>query len=210
MAQPQQPAAPQQVDQQANAPALKSPAPSAQPRYLIAAYVLIAAGGLIGWLCYHFVKPGAPAAVAGLSAFAVFYVAAQAIERFIEPLSEFAGGALGENMDDAGQPAPKTKSALVMAALDVAKPKVTKNHVAQFRSNATVVMWGVASFLGMLVAGSLGLLLLRTVGISKSPSWVDILVTGLAIGGGTKPLHDLIGNISAAKESKQDSQRTAS
>ena len=112
-------------------------------------------------------------------------------------------------MDDAGAPAPTTKSALVQAAMDDTKPNVTKAHVAQFRSNATVVMWGVASFLGMLVSGCLGLLLLRTVGISKSPSWVDILVTGLAIGGGTKPLHDLIGNISAAKETKQDTQRAA-
>jgi hypothetical protein len=33
---------------------------------------------------------------------------------------------------------------------------------------------------------------------------LDILVTGLAIGGGTKPLHDLIGNLQASKDSKKD------
>ena len=29
-------------------------------------------------------------------------------------------------------------------------------------------------------------------------------MTGLAIGGGTKPLHDLISNLQAAKEDKKD------
>ena len=34
--------------------------------------------------------------------------------------------------------------------------------------------------------------------------WVDLLVTGLAVGGGTKPLHDLVSNLQASKEAKKD------
>jgi hypothetical protein len=37
---------------------------------------------------------------------------------------------------------------------------------------------------------------------------IDLLVTGLAIGGGTKPLHDLISNLQAAKIQKKDPSQT--
>jgi len=33
---------------------------------------------------------------------------------------------------------------------------------------------------------------------------LDLLATGLAIGGGTKPLHDLIKNLQEAKNDKKD------
>lgn len=33
---------------------------------------------------------------------------------------------------------------------------------------------------------------------------LDLLLTGLAIGGRSKPLHDLISNLQAAKDSRQD------
>ena len=65
-------------------------------------------------------------------------------------------------------------------------------------------MWALASFLGIVIAAWVGLGLLHTVGVQDAPRWVDVVVTGLAIGGGTKPLHDLIGNLQASKESKSD------
>ena len=37
---------------------------------------------------------------------------------------------------------------------------------------------------------------------------LDILVPGLAIGGGTDPLHDLISNLQAAKDNKKDPSPT--
>jgi hypothetical protein len=37
---------------------------------------------------------------------------------------------------------------------------------------------------------------------------LDLLVTGLAIGGGIKPLHDLISNVEAAKISKKHPSQT--
>ena len=37
---------------------------------------------------------------------------------------------------------------------------------------------------------------------------LDILVTGLAIGGGTKPLHDLISNLQAAKDNRKNPSQT--
>jgi hypothetical protein len=68
----------------------------------------------------------------------------------------------------------------------------------------------------MAVSAALGLYLLHAVGLPEGSwrggpfsaqglrRWVDLLVTGLAVGGGTKPLHDLISNLQASKEAKKD------
>jgi hypothetical protein len=53
----------------------------------------------------------------------------------------------------------------------------------------------------MLVSGYTGLFLLTTVGLHVT-GWLDVLVTGLAVAGGTKPLHDLISNISSSSPAK--------
>jgi hypothetical protein len=44
----------------------------------------------------------------------------------------------------------------------------------------------------MLVAAAMKLYLLNTVGITAGTPWEEILATGLIIGAGTKPLHDLV------------------
>ena len=76
--------------------------------------------------------------------------------------------------------------------------------VDQIRRNTAVVAWGVASFLGMLLCGWFGILLLRLTGLKGVPAELDIVLTGLAVGSGTKPLHDLISNVQKAKEQKED------
>ncbi|MDB5680191.1 MAG: hypothetical protein JWM94_3193, partial [Sphingomonas bacterium] len=34
------------------------------------------------------------------------------------------------------------------------------------------------------------------------PFWADLLVTGLVVGAGTKPLHDLVANLQKTKDTK--------
>jgi hypothetical protein len=61
-----------------------------------------------------------------------------------------------------------------------------------------VVTWGLASGLGCLACAVLGVGLLTAVmraGSSTPPPALDVLVSGLVVGAGTKPLHDLISNI---------------
>ena len=60
----------------------------------------------------------------------------------------------------------------------------------------------------MLAAGGLGLLLLHAIGLTKAPIWLDVLVTGLAIGSGTKPLHDLISNMQQSSGEKEQPATT--
>jgi hypothetical protein len=45
-------------------------------------------------------------------------------------------------------------------------------------------------------------------GLKTVPEFADILLTGLAIGGGSKPLHDLISRIEKAKNNASDPPET--
>jgi hypothetical protein len=68
----------------------------------------------------------------------------------------------------------------------------TGAKAAQETANKVVVMFALASAIAMILSGWLGVFLLAMIGVHDVPVVVDIAVTGLAIGGGTKPLHDLI------------------
>jgi hypothetical protein len=155
----------------------------------------------------------------GVSIFALFYIAAQAIERLLEPLSSFYGRTKASAEAGAALPAAATANArytkseavkerdkalafndATTAAADAAW---WQEMVDQIRRNTTT-LWAVASMLGMIAAGWLGLLLLHAVKAPNAPRWLDIILTGIVIGGGTKPLHDLIGNIQNAKEKKEN------
>ncbi len=102
----------------------------------------------------------------------------------------------------------------------------TQAKLDQQRADKAVAYWALASILGLLLSATLGLYLLHIVGLrgdglAADGTWavgilsaagirhmIDLLVTGLAIGGGTKPLHDLISNLQAAKVSKKDPSQT--
>jgi hypothetical protein len=106
------------------------------------------------------------------------------------------------------------------AAVDLAA--AAQAELEQRRADKAIAFWALASALGLLVSATLGLYLLHIVGLrddglATDGTWaggalsasgfrhmLDLLVTGLAIGGGTKPLHDLISNLQATKDSKKD------
>ena len=80
------------------------------------------------------------------------------------------------------------------------------------RRLTAVVTWGVATGLGFLLCAVLNITLMQAVranGSGQPPFWADLLVTGLVVGAGTKPLHDLVANIErgkSGKNSKRDSR----
>ena len=76
--------------------------------------------------------------------------------------------------------------------------------VDRIRRNTTVITWAIASFIGMAVCGALGILFLRAIGFEGTPAAVDVVISGLAVGSGTKPLHDLISSIQKANEERED------
>ncbi|WP_148616057.1 hypothetical protein [Nocardioides rubriscoriae] len=156
--------------------------------------------------------------VDGMTIFAVFFVGATAIERLLEPLSSAilpqetkkqVAGAKKDAAQDVthelalqimafpADPATETR-ARARASLDEAAEAA--QDVADRDWYRTVAFWALASVVAIVASASLDLYFLGTVGIASPSRWEEILATGLILGAGTKPLHDLIELLSAKKD----------
>jgi hypothetical protein len=169
-------------------------------RHIGIAYAVVVSGAFIGWGLWNWINPSDYHPAAGVSIFALLYIFAQSIERILEPFSSYVGSATVDG---------KTVSKAAALRALAADPSPAKKAVAdQARRARGIVLWGVASALGMVASGAFGVFLLRAAGATSVRPFFDILVTGLAIGSGTKPLHDLISNIQKSKEGKEDAAAT--
>jgi len=145
---------------------------------LVLSALLALAFAHFGWATKAF-KP-AQTGTADFALFAGFYVAAQVIERLLEVVSPVLPLWSVPGTDEA------TKA-------------------AHAKADRAALLLGVATVAGVLASCAFGLYFLAAVGIgvettahgsvSTVPRWIDVLATGLIIGAGTKPLHDLITNI---------------
>lgn len=143
----------------------------------------------------------------GASAFALFYVAAQAIERAIEPFT---------NVVLNTAPAKSHLAAAVAAALttssetDGQTAAQKQDELDQLRGERSLLWWAVATIAGMWVSAALGLYFVGAIVKSSTAGLipVDILITGLVVGGGSKPLHDLISNVQKSANQKADPAET--
>lgn len=70
----------------------------------------------------------------------------------------------------------------------------------QAKANRAVIFGALGFVLAVLIAEWLGLYLVTAVGVGSVDLSLDVIITALAIGGGTKPLHDGIKRIEKAKE----------
>ena len=202
-----------------------------EPRAVAVSTMAIVLGLIASVVLNAVTNPRALVIPAGISVFALFYAVTQSTERLLEPFASLwdttlphrqardQSMAIAENMSIVGEPAAATEH-LRTAAEQQAK-------LDQQRSNRAVIYWAAASVLGLLLAGVLGLYLLHVVGLRDdlvgpdgrlAGSWwsgagvrhlLDLLITGLAIGGGTKPLHDLIQNVQEAKNGRKDPPQVA-
>lgn len=105
------------------------------------------------------------------------------------------------------QPTVPSESQVADAARVAAE---TQAAVQQYRRNSTAFMWGLSSALAILVSAAVGLALMHSVGVQDAPVLLDIIVTGIIIGSGSKPLHDLISSIQVSKDSKKDPDQVTS
>lgn len=186
-------------------PTAASVAPaSADPEVVLAGYGLVVLGAAIGIALWSWRNPASFMPGAGISVFAPLYILAQAIERFIEPFTGWVKAAPpdGTTKETKTSAAAKLSEALVNHKIDEAAK--WQAVVDKIRRNTAVIAWGLASFLGIVLCGLFGLYMLRLVGFTSVPKQVDLVISGLAVGSGTKPLHDLIANVQQAKEQKQD------
>ena len=242
-------------------------------RYGTASLALVLVG-LVCWVVttripHPTAEIGSVRSVDGLTIFAVFFVAALAIERLLEPLSNavlpraklankahdamkqaktkatnylvqaaaqpgpVGGDSVSEDQitppvnstpvavaathtraarsepepQEGGDGSPAADAASTTVASAKADPAKDANDAIQDAANAIEALsirqfqratgfWAIATCLGMLVAAAMNLYFMNTVGITVGQRWEEILATGLIIGGGTKPLHDLVKLIS--------------
>jgi hypothetical protein len=157
-------------------------------------------------------------AVDGMTIFAVFFVGATAIERLLEPFSsallpqEQTKKDAAEKKKDAQKATETVADALTSAPEAKPDTKDAKEKldeaakadqlVADRNWYRQVLFWGIASIVSVVASASLKLYFLGTVGIAHATRWEEILATGLILGAGTKPLHDLTELISAKKDEK--------
>jgi hypothetical protein len=186
--------------------------------YMLLALGLVVVGWLIGIALDDENRPPYQPPQ-GVDVFAVFFIAAFAIERLLEPIAPFFGTTTKTNPpgDTSDVPGVATRSKLLKArdaalfeAAEGSLPAAEKAAWAQalldqVRRNTSTI-WALGAFLGMIAAGELGLMLLHAVDLPNVSRNLDILVTGLAIGGGTKSFHDLITNVRKSKEEKETPQ----
>lgn len=133
-----------------------------------------------------------------MSIFAGLVVVTAAVERFMEPFTRWMPGKTAQHRYDWAVAAMENG---VGSTVEAARAKADRD---QARADKAMITWGLATGFSTVLAAAGGFYLLRMLSAdtdwSGVPAYVDALVTGLVIGSGTKPVHDLITRAQAPKE----------
>jgi hypothetical protein len=134
------------------------------------------------------------------SAYAGLIVFAGAVERVLEPFSNWFPGTRARSEYESAV-AALANGHPAMSLRDVA---VAKAKLDRALANRTVLLWGVATALAAVVSSASGFYLLHMIAaqdwVTSIPGWADAVVTGLVVGTGTKPLHDLITRANSGRD----------
>ncbi|AIG78796.1 Hypothetical protein AJAP_29820 [Amycolatopsis japonica] len=157
------------------------------PRTLLTGFGLLLGGYYVALDKVHQIwgDTEPPQITADFNAFALLFVLALAIERLVQPFSPI----LGPNTADAKNELRNARS--TGTGIDVAK---AETKLAEARSRTAIVTWGFATGLACLLAAGANITLLRAIIDPQGTQiafWLDLLVTGLVVGAGTKPINDL-------------------
>ncbi|RKR90749.1 hypothetical protein BDK92_5130 [Micromonospora pisi] len=173
---------------------------------VLAAFATIGVGGYGAWAVWSsgnaatIIQPADTTAV-----FGTLLVFAAAVERVLEPFSRWFPGRRTEAILEQSIVALANRTNPThddLVAVAQAKAKVERA-----RSNRTVVSWGIATALATVASSAGGFYVLHAVAGPEwkgLPVWVDAIITGIMVGSGTKPVHDIISRVQNAKEQAQN------
>lgn len=158
----------------------------------------------------------------GFAVFGAMYVVAQAIERFLEPFSRWIANPAEAKADVRRQrfatlllhqsveadlvvnppraDAPTDLQKALEAQVEVEEQSLVKLRAK--RQNRATVLWAIGSSIALLACSVFGLGIIQAMSLSvltDKQQALDVVITGLAVGAGTKPLHDLISRIEKSK-----------
>ncbi|GIG85972.1 hypothetical protein [Plantactinospora endophytica] len=162
------------------------------------AFVLIGAAGFGSWTIW---SSGANAETMQppdtVAVFGVLIVFAAAVERILEPFSRWLPG---RRVEAAALRAETELANLSREATPAERAAVAalREQADRGRGNRTIVAWGIAVAVATLASTAGGFYLLHAIAGPEwegLPVWVDGIVTGIMVGSGTKPMHDLITRI---------------
>lgn len=155
----------------------------------------------------------------GFAVFAPIYIAAQAVERLLEPIASRYMTAAQEKSacKSAREDKLKAQHALTAARAagrDASVPlneltaaaegeRMAERALQKKREQRKLIFFLVASVVSCVLAGVLGLGLYEAMSTEPLEEYlgaIDVALTGLVIGAGTKPLHDLIARLEKSKE----------
>ena len=166
----------------------------------------VAAATIVMWLAYkYWIKPTPIQIKTGYVPFAGLIVVTTALERLLQPLSQ----KLLPNDASAKSPAKQAADSASAAHQAASDPSMESTSVQQKvqaaaddqakadarRTARAIIFWAIASVCGLIISGGFGFFLLQSVASNHVNTFLDLAVTGLAIGAGTKPVHDLITSI---------------
>jgi hypothetical protein len=170
---------------------------------------LLAASALIAWVKAPDLGGWSPATPAGgLDTFALFYVAAFVLERLLEPMASIESWtpAKHERERDCHLRLARTARGRVAQGRALDDAAMAQASVDRWRASRALIVLGVATLAGVWISLVFELDFLSVVGVGfeKNRVWLHVFATALVIGGGTKPLHDLITRIQKAKDNAKD------
>ena len=180
-----------------------------RPQFAFWGVTLSCVGAIGGWFLFQWWDPAPFRPSSDYSIFAGLFVVAAAVERLLEPFTAYV-------KPDTTQTKKELEQAVASAhaTADPGKPEDAANKQEQLdreRSERAFILWGIATLVSTLLCAGLGLLLLRSVTLQplQDPNrFLDLAITGLVVGAGTKPLHDLVSRLEKAKEKDADPPET--
>lgn len=162
------------------------------------AFALVVIGGYVAYAMPQTAPFHVSSAMAAYGGLLVF---ASAIERVLEPFSHRLPGRHATNLYEQAV-VDLSNRRPGASLLVVAHAKAKADRAVADRS---VIMWGLATAVSTVIAAASGFYLLRMIAsptwAPSVPMWVDAIITGLVVGSGTKPLHDLIIKAQTPRES---------
>jgi hypothetical protein len=137
----------------------------------------------------------------GFAPFAIIYVVAQALERGLQPFTFLLGKAKEKS---------EVKQDLTAAKRAQAHDKVAEKQkrLGVIQADRAILFWVIATCPALLICGWLDLGLIQSIAHvanakNEVPDWfdrADVVITGVAVGSGTKPLHDILAFVQNAKQ----------
>lgn len=187
---------------QDDAQAAAVPSPPVGFGSVAVAYLFIAVSTIVAYLLWSR-RGGTPAIhsadvgtmFGGLLAFAA------AVERIIEPLSRLVPGRSATAHLESARAQAANRGAGIRQK-DLEAVALAEAEAARARANRAMLLWGLATAIATVFSTLCGFYLLH--GIAGAawdgiPVWADALVTGLCVGSGSKPLHDVITRVQSSK-----------